>query len=132
MSDTATNPETLAGQWQAAKAAETAAIDRRRKIEDDLVKAFDVREDMEGTEHFAAGILDVKIVGRMTRKVDSDRLLEIAAEHGLSEHLSRLFRWTPELNVKVWDSSDKAITAPLLGAITTKPGRPSFTITTKE
>ena len=64
----------------------------------------------------------------MNRKVDVDLLQEIAAEHGLEDHLGSLFRWKPELNVKAWQQADDSITLPLSGAITTKPGRPSFSI----
>jgi hypothetical protein len=53
---------------------------------------------------------------------------ELAAEHGLTDHLSTLFRWKPEINMAIWKASDERITRPLAGAITAKPGRPSFTI----
>jgi len=54
---------------------------------------------------------------------------EIAAEAGLTEHLSSLFRWKPEINMSAWKNADEKITTPLLGGITTTPGRASFTIT---
>ena len=65
----------------------------------------------------------------LDRKVNSAKLQDLAAEYGLTDHLSSLFRWTPEVNVSAWDSADPRITAPLLDAITTSNGRPSFTIT---
>ena len=53
---------------------------------------------------------------------------EAPDDNGLSDHLATLFRWKPEINMKVWDRADPAITSALAGAITTKPGRPSFAI----
>ena len=65
----------------------------------------------------------------LSRKINGERIQEIAAEEGLTEHLSSLFRWKPEINMTAWKSADKSITGPLLGGITTQPGRASFTIT---
>ena len=76
-----------------------------------------------------------EVVGRIDRKVDADKVQELAAEHGLTDHLSTLFRWKPEINMAIWKAADESITKPLAAAITAKPGRPSFTIepiTTKE
>ena len=58
----------------------------------------------------------------------ADKVQELAAEHGLTDHLSTLFRWKPELNMAIWKSSNESITRALAPAITAKPGRPSFTI----
>ena len=119
----------LCETWMQAKQAETMAVETRRKIEDQLVSLIGLPENFEGTENAEAGGYRIKIVGRMTRKIDSDKVQEIAAEHGLTEHLSALFRWKPEMNMTVWKSTDSSITEPLLDAITTSPGRPSFSIT---
>jgi hypothetical protein len=56
----------------------------------------------------------------------------LAAEAGLSDHLGSLFRWKPEINATAWKQADNSITNPLLGAITSTPGRTSFSITFKE
>lgn len=119
-------------EWLDAKETERAAIERRRYIEDELRVRFDVPETLEGTENIDDEGFTVKIVGRIDRKVDSDLVQELAAEAGLSEHLSSLFRWKPELNMAAWKAADESITRPLAGAITAKPGRPSFQITRKE
>lgn len=121
--------ENLSQSWINAKQTEQAAIDTRRAIEDELVRLLAVDPSEEGTDTRTIGLYDVKIVNRLTRKVDSDKIQEIAAEKGLSEHLSQLLRWKPEINMTVWKRSDERITKPLLGAVTTTPGRPSFTIT---
>ena len=121
--------ENLSQSWINAKQTEQASIDTRRAIEDELVRLLAVDSSEEGTDTRTIGLYDVKIVNRLTRKVDSDKIQEIAAEHGLSEHLSQLLRWKPEINMTVWKRADERITKPLLGAVTTTPGRPSFTIT---
>tara|TARA_R100001244_G_scaffold116561_1_gene86663 strand:- start:87 stop:467 length:381 start_codon:yes stop_codon:yes gene_type:complete len=120
----------LAQNWLDAKSAEQAATERRREIEDKLLSLAGIAENMEGTENVETdGSYKIKITGRMSRKVDADRIQDIAAEEGSTEHLSSLFRWKPELNMTAWKNADKSITDPLLGGITTKPGRASFQIT---
>jgi hypothetical protein len=119
----------LFDEWLTAKADEAAATKRRREIEDQLVKLFEVPENLEGTKNVEAEQFKVKIEGRVNRKVNSEKLQELAAEHGLTEHLSSLFRWKPEINMTAWKASDASITSPLMDAITATPGRPSFTIT---
>lgn len=119
-------------QWLDAKQTEAHAIQARRAIEDQLVKQFKVPEDLDGTTTVEEGGYKIKIDGRINRKVNGDRLQELAVEFGLTEHLSSLFRWKPEIAMTAWKAADKAITTPLLDAITATPGRPSFTITAKE
>ena len=121
--------ETLSKEWTIAKMEEAAATNYRRQIEDKLVKHFKVPESFEGTQNREVGQYVVKIEGRMNRKVNADKLQELAAANGLEEHLSSLFRWKPEIAVAAWKAADESITKPLLGAITTTPGRPTFTIT---
>lgn len=119
----------LYDDWIKAKTDEAEATKRRRGIEDLLVKAFEIPENLEGTKNLEAESFKIKIEGRINRKVNADKLQELAAEHGLTEHLSSLFRWKPEINMTLWKAADASITTPLLDAITATPGRPSFTIT---
>jgi len=121
--------ETLSKEWTIAKMEEAAATNYRRQIEDKLVKHFNVAESFEGTQNREVGQYVVKIEGRMNRKVNADKLQELAAANGLEAHLSSLFRWKPEIVSAAWKAADESITKPLLGAITTTPGRPTFTIT---
>jgi hypothetical protein len=88
-----------------------------------------VAETLEGTLNFDADTYKVKIEGRINRKINADKLQELAAENGLSDHLASLFRWKPEINAFAWKAAKPEITTPLLDAITATPGRPSFTIT---
>lgn len=116
-------------RWLDAKKAEKEALDLRRAIEDELVMELDIAKTLDGTQNIETDGYKVKVVGRLDRKVNADKLQDLAAEHGLTQHLSSLFRWKPEVNASAWKSADPLITAPLQDAITTTNGRPSFTIT---
>jgi hypothetical protein len=120
--------EQLAAQWLEAKEAERKATERRRDFEDAMRALAGFSDQTEGTENVKTSAYTIKIVGRIDRKVDADKVQELAAEHGLTDHLSTLFRWKPEINMAIWKATDEAITKPLAAAITAKPGRPSFTI----
>lgn len=123
------NDATLAsaiGLWRQAKEDELTAQANRRAYEDMIIKLLEVPETLDGTVTHGA----VKITGRIDRKVDGDKLQELAREAGLEDHLQALFRWKPEINKRAWDAAAPAITGPLLGAITSKPGRPSFALVT--
>jgi hypothetical protein len=126
--------ETLAAEWLLAKEAERAAMDRRRELEDKMRAAAKHDDTQEGTSTLPCGTYRVKVVSRIDRKVDAELVQELAAEHGLTQHLIDLFRWKPEINASAWKSADPAITNALAPAITAKPGRPSFAIelSTKE
>lgn len=123
---------TLHLRWLEAKESERAAVEKRRLIEDELVSSLKVDANHEGVTSETIEGYQVKVTCRIDRKVDADMVQELAAEHGLSEHLASLFRWKPELNMSAWKAADESITRPLAGAITAKPGRPSFTITKKD
>lgn len=123
---------TLHLRWLEAKEAERAAVEKRRLIEDELVSSLKVDANHEGVTSATIEGYQVKVTCRIDRKVDADMVQELAAENGLSEHLASLFRWKPELNMSAWKAADESITLPLAGAITAKPGRPSFTITKKD
>lgn len=118
--------------WIDAKRREAEAVEERRRIEDQLVQELHIPESLDGTSNHEACGFTIKVVGRMNRTVDSEKLQEIAAENGLSDHLGNLFRWKPEINAAAWKASAATITGPLSAAITTKPGRPSFTISKKD
>ncbi len=122
----------LASMWLAAKKQEEDATADRRNIEDHIKKLATIAENLDGTETVEPGRYEIKIVGRIDRKVDGDKVQELAAEFGLTDHLAKLFRWKPEINMAIWKAADESITKPLAAAITAKPGRPSFKIIPKE
>jgi len=117
----------LASEWLKYKEIERHAVEQRRVLEDEMTSLIGIAEDFEGTQT-AGDQYKIKVTARMNRRIDADALQEIAAENGLSEHLGTLFRWKPDINAKAWKDAAPEITRPLLEAITTKPGRPSFSI----
>jgi hypothetical protein len=124
--------KTLSAEWLVCKYAEEKATTDRRKIEDAMVKLMGVPPDFDTTWTAEPEGFEIKISGRIDRKVDGEKVQELAAEFGLTEHLAKLFRWKPEINMAIWKAADEAITRPLAAAITAKPGRPSFKITFKD
>jgi len=115
-------------EWLALKRIETETASERRKLEDKMAEAYGLNPTNEGTSSFELEGYKVKITQRLTRTVDADSLQEIAAEEGLSEHLASLFRWKPSVDMNRWKATAPEITGPLEAAITTKAGRPSFSI----
>jgi len=111
--------DNLAALWLEAKQAETEWTERRRQIEDEML-ATD-RSDWKGYK--------VRVTTRDNWKIDGDKLQEVAAAHNLTDHLGRLFRWKPEINMALWKASAPSITDALSEAITVTPGRASFSIT---
>ena len=124
-----TNELPLAEQWEVAKSTEAEWTQRRRKIEDQLVKQLQIPENLDGTQNVQIGEYKIKIEGRINKKVNSDKLQMLAVEAGLEDYLSTLFRWKPEINATAWKATDESITNHLLDAITSTPGRPSFSVT---
>ncbi len=122
----------LSNRWLELKVQEDYVISERRFIEDQMISLMKIQETLEGVETKKEGNFTIKVTGRIDRKVNSEMLQEIAAENGLSEHLSALFRWTPTINMCAWKKCSPDITNVLLGAVTSKPGRPSFKITIGE
>ena len=125
--------QSLSAEWLTAKSIEREAMEDRRQIEDAMLSLIGLPEAFEGTESAEApGGYEIKMMGRLNRKIDAEALQEIAAENGITEHLSTLFRWKPSIDAKRWAAADENITRPLLDAITTTPGRPSFAIIKEE
>ena len=123
---------TLYEQWMRAKAKEAEAVSERRAIEDQMAYEMNLDNSKEGSNTQHLDGFRVKITQRLNKKIDAEKLQDIAAHEGLSDQLGILFRWKPEINMKLWNSADKSITRPLSDAITVTPGRPSFSITKEE
>lgn len=121
--------QSLSREWIKAKEEERQATANRRQIEDQMASLIGIAETTEGTKTVALADYKVKVTARINKNVNSDMLQELAAEAGISQHLGSLFRWKPEVNEKEWKNADQTITRALAGAITAKPGRPSFTVT---
>jgi len=119
----------LVGDWLALKETERQATEARREIEDQLIGLVNSKPDGSATTKFDG--VTIKVTTRLNRRIDGDLLQDLATEHGLTDHLGTLFRWKPDLNLAAWKAADPSITDPLLDAITTSEGRPSFNITTE-
>lgn len=119
----------LVNEWLALKETERQATEARREIEDQLIGLVKSKPDGSATTKLEG--VTIKVTTRLNRRIDGDLLQDIAAEHGLTDHLGTLFRWKPDLNLAAWKAADPSITDPLLDAITTSEGRPSFAITTE-
>jgi hypothetical protein len=119
----------LSSKWLELKHNEEIAVAERRIIEDMMTEVLKIHQSLDGVETKEIDGLIIKVTGRIDRKVNSEMVQELAAEHGLSGHLPDLFRWTPAINMTAWKRADKEITTPLLDAITSKSGRPSYKIT---
>lgn len=122
------NTERLAEAWLAAKAAEHEAIENRRQIEDMLNLALGYHEADEGTKTEEAGAFKIKMTCRLNKTINGDLLQEIASRAGITEQLSTLFRWKPEINAAAWKTAPTEIKNRLAPAITVKAGRPSYSI----
>jgi len=128
-------PKTLKGlssAWIEAKAIEREAVEKRREIEDRIKVMMEIDDMHDSTTTKQIEDIKIKVTTRVNRKVSSDKLQDIAAESGLSDHLPTLFRWKPEINMSVWKKTDSTITDKLLDAITTVPSRPSFQIVNED
>lgn len=118
----------LAMDWLDAKQREEDAVVERRRIEDRIRSLADISDSLDGVETIKPGDYVIKITGRLNRRIDADKLQDIAVEAGLQAYLPNLFRWKPEINLGAWKYADQSITNVLAGAITTEPGRASFKI----
>ena len=123
----------LYDDWLLAKAEEKKAIEKRRETEDILIEEWGVCIDSEeGSKTFDDNGYKIKVTFRQTKKVDFEQLKLLAIESGVESHLDALLRYKVEINKKAWDNASTDITGKLLEAITTTPGRPSFSIESLE
>jgi hypothetical protein len=119
---------TLLAEWIEAKETERRAVEKRRVIEDQLTAFIGLDEGFEGTKNVELDGYKVKAVARMTHKVDADKLHNLAIEHGLMGQIEKLFRAKYELNLGPWKNADLKVVGVLSEAVTTSPGRPSYSI----
>ena len=119
----------LCAKWINAKQAVTEAATSLETVEDQLIQLLNVDLLRDGTTQVIDGDVRIKVTSRPSRTVDDTKLKALAEEHDLKEHLSTLFRWKPEVNLRAWRGADKKITDSLNDAITLTSTRPAFAIT---
>ena len=95
----------LSVEWLEAKEVERDATERRRLIEDEMVRLIGLEQTDEHTRKVEADPFTIKIACRINRKVDGDMAQEIAAENDMQDHLGLLFRWKPSPSRKTLLSS---------------------------
>ena len=116
-------------EWIDAKQAATKAAMTLETVEDQLIQLLNVDSLADGTTRVIDGDVRINVTSRPSRTVDDTKLKALAEEHDLKEHLSTLFRWKPEVNLRAWRGADKKITDSLNDAITLTSTRPAFAIT---
>lgn len=124
-------PEEIAALWLHVKDIESNTINVRRALEDSLHLIFPATE-LEGTEDHELEGYAVKIVHKVTRTVDPEKLTELSEEYEIDDEIARLFRFKPELNLAVFRAEDEEMQDLFNKVITTKQARPSVTITAVE
>jgi len=77
------NLEQLVETWTQCKKAEQMSMETRRKIEDRITDLLELDLKTEGTVNLDVSGYKMRIALRRIRKVDSDLLQEVAAEHGI-------------------------------------------------
>ena len=127
-----TDLEHLSTYWLEYKEQERVAIENRRIVEDAMKSIIGIQDNLDGTQTEEKNRYIIKVVGRIDRKVDADKVQELAAEHGLTAHLASLFRWKPEINLKAWKDAEPTVTDKLAQAVTTTPGKIGIKIEEEE
>ena len=120
--------ERLLIEWRVAKQLEQEATLRRRNIEDEIKAAIGFDESREGSEALPFDGGRVVITARLDRKVDGTLARQLATENHLEDWLDRLFRWKPELELRAWKKAPEYVKQTFAPAITTKPGRATFSL----
>ena len=127
------NPPTsrpdLYASWLEANAAETQALEARRAIEDTLIAELEIDPQLDGTVSGEEDGFKIKVVGRLTHKVDATEAMAVAKGHtDLVPYLETVFRWKPELAMAAWEQAPEHVRLAFSRAITTSAGRPSISI----
>lgn len=113
----------LAAAWRAAKVAEVAATEERRRIEEEMLALMPHKDEGSVTQD------GVTATYKMTRKVDTDALQ--ADWNKLTDSIQQCFRWKADVDTKTLravqqlDSDAYRIAA---NYITTTPAKPAITI----
>lgn len=118
--------QALSERWLEAKELERSAAEDRRKIEDDIRKALKIAESEEGTVKQDAGPYVIKANCRINRKVDPEKFLMLANDSQID--ISTFTKWKCELVMSAWRKQDVATQQALSAAITSEPGRATFSI----
>lgn len=118
--------ESLAFDWLAAKQAEALAVERRRKIGNEITELLRDPNKAEGSISREAGPFKVTVGFGIDRKVDSDGLFE--RWHELSVACRAAFRWKAEVAAKKFKALSEDDNAIVTAFFESKPSTPSVEI----
>lgn len=116
--------ETLAKQLLEAKKAETQAKEARVALEEQIIEILGKKE--EGTISVKTENYTVKTVGKLTRSVDSEALLEVVDT--LPEEVQELFTWKASLSLTAYRKADEKFTKLADTYIEVKEAKPSVEV----
>lgn len=116
----------LTEQWIEAKTLERDAVERRRILEDQMRRCLKIAESEEGVVTHVLDNYKIKATCRVNRKIDPEKFLLLANDGQID--ISTFTRWKCELIMSEWRKQDEAVQHALSEAITTEPGRPTFSV----
>lgn len=111
-----------------AKQQEAAARERRMELEAQLAEAIGVPDDWEGSKTRQAEGYKVVCTRKMNHRIDADKLKQIAMDNFLGMVVEQCFRWKPEIIKREWDAESEEHKRLFAPAITTTPGKVSFSV----
>lgn len=118
----------LSEQWLEAKTLEQDAVARRRRLEDEMRKCLKIEDSEEGTVSSVVGNYKIKASCRINRKIDPQQFLMLANDANIE--VQDFTRWKCELIQSAWKKQPEHVQQTLSRAITTEPGRATFTVET--
>ena len=127
---------TLEQQFLELKAMETEVKEKRYEVEAKIASAYNY-DTLSGkskkfiTENIEGDKYDVQFSASQVRKVNYDKLREIATQYGIPQaEIERLFRLKAEVNTSEFNALPQANKDILNSAITVQINKPTLKITT--
>lgn len=121
--------DSLANQWEAAKAAEVEANKQRLAVEARIIELIN-DGSIEGTQTADLGAVKIKVTRSLTRKVDLEVLSEIADQ--IPEAIrNRLLKTKIELDtreLRFIESNEPELYLIVAKAVTTTPSKPAVKV----
>ena len=115
-----------AQRWLELKEIERSAAEERRQLEDQMRKDLKIADDEEGTVKHVVDDYTIKANCRISRKINPETFLMLADREGIQ--FNEFTKWKCDLIMSAWRKQPPEIVKALMPAITTEPGRATFTI----
>jgi hypothetical protein len=123
------NVETLCAEWLEAKRAETAASERRVKIEGEIAQAFEVPD--EGTKTHKTENYKVMLGQPLYRKIDADQWDRVKSLVSADLHPVKIKVEADATGCKYLAKNEPEIWKSIASAFTTTPGKVSVKVEAK-